>query len=126
MPAGEKHWYYYVYIHASSSGGGNTGVHASSSGGETLVYMLLSPGGGNTGVHASSSSLQAAARKSKMDKDDSEKRQKMIEEQITRAMATVGDVEEVLYEYRIAGKKLAVIIFCVLWLIVTFADLTFA
>ena len=35
--------------------------------------------------------FQAAAKKSKMDKDDEERSQKMIEEQITRALASKGE-----------------------------------
>ena len=34
-----------------------------------------------------------------MDKDDAERSQKMIEEQITRALATKGDVDEVYTHY---------------------------
>ena len=41
---------------------------------------------------------QAAARRSKMDKDDEERSQKMIEEQIARALATKDDTEEVWFD----------------------------
>ena len=46
-------------------------------------------------VTCSSHSEQAAAKKSKMDKDDEERSQKMINEQIARALATKRDTEEV-------------------------------
>ena len=42
--------------------------------------------------------VQAAARRSKMDKDDEERSQKMIEEQITRALASKDDTEEVWFD----------------------------